>query len=81
MCSSIIPELCNRIHRQLFAVQKRTDSYNSGPLVIHFAAENLDQKSPMDAHFDMEKNATVLDQLFGKQSSHTILERLIAVNV
>ena len=36
-------------------VQKQPDGYNCGPFAIAFAAEILDGKSPMEAHFDVTK--------------------------
>ena len=36
-------------------VQKQTDGYNCGPFAIAFAAEILDEKSPEEAGFDVER--------------------------
>ena len=35
-------------------VQKQTDGHNCGPFAIAFAAEILDEKSPMEARFDVK---------------------------
>ena len=36
-------------------VQKQTDEHNCGSFAIAFATEILDGKSPMEAHFDVER--------------------------
>ena len=68
-------------------VLNQTYGYKCGLFAIAFSAEILDEKSSMEACSDVERrakhvlkwkeNARPLDQLFGKQISHTILKGLI----
>ena len=55
MCLWIIQKLCKGIHHQLFTLQKQADVSNYGPFAISMAAETLDQKSRMEARFDVER--------------------------
>ena len=49
-------------------VRKQPDGYNCGPFAIAFAAEIIDGKSPMDAHFDVCKMRKHLTRCLENQS-------------